>query len=97
MEADNIGESVCIVDSHHGIYAGQVLAERITQEQWYGSWAGIDQDDLNALLDGPNSGDDGYYWEALIAVEDNAVFTDRAGQVWHVLQDEDIFLVTYIA
>lgn len=68
---------VCIVDGLHGVYSGQVLAQRITD----GIDHNIDADNLAVLECGP---DDTDYSDVLESIMLNYRAVDDSGDVWHL-------------
>ncbi len=76
------------VDSHHGIYSGQVFAQRLDSEFINGQIAGIDAESWAILIDGPDNEDYIDVWAEL----DNVTITDTKGKEWAVYEYEGIFL-----
>lgn len=74
-----------IVDSHHGIYSGQVFAQSIPFEQI----SGMTKEDYDILLSGP---DHENYIEVWADELQNVVVTGTDGKRWLVWENEGIFL-----
>ncbi len=72
-----------LVDSHHGIYSAQILA------QSYGKYLQIDRTELNILKAGP---DDDNYIETWAAI-DGCEIIDESGEKYFIWQNEDIWAV----
>jgi hypothetical protein len=81
--------SECIVDSHHGIYAGQVLAQSLNLVEW-----GVKEEDINILKAGPEQE---YYDEVLSDVLCEASKMLPDGRTVTLEQDCDIFIVSFEA
>ena len=80
----NLSNATLMVDSRHGIYAPQTMAEIIRDSR--DQFTGVDDADLACVLAGP---DEEGYWEAWQAIEANAVHESGA----RIYQDDDIWLV----
>ena len=64
---------ILLVDGHHGIYAGMILAHN------YGNCLKIDQEDLGILLEGP---DHEHYFEACSDLDMAQIEID--GSIWDI-------------
>jgi hypothetical protein len=75
-----------LLDSNRGVYIPQHFAEIVQAGM---SWEGYDSDDIDALLQGPDSEN---YWEVWEDVYSNTVFVDSNGNRWCLWQDGDLFI-----
>lgn len=73
------------VDSHHGIYSGQIFAQSLDFSQV----EGISQDDWDILLAGP---DHEHYVEVWADELQNVIVKDSNGKRFLVWENEGIFL-----
>ena len=73
-----------LLDGARGVYIPQNFVEEFDLTKW----EGVDQDDIDTLLKGP---DEEWYWDAWDKVLNNATHTDDHGNVWHLYQDGDLW------
>jgi len=89
-------EPILLIDSHHGIYQPQILAEYIANYKQHGEDMARqlfntipDKENLLILLDGPENEN---YFDAFEYIENHCkVIID--GVEWFVCQNEDTWLV----
>ncbi len=77
--------AILLVDSHHGIYSGQMLADAISFDQW----KDLSKEDYETLLFGPEHDD---YIEAWATVSGKE-FTGMDGIIYTVYESEDIWAI----
>jgi hypothetical protein len=82
-------ETVLLVDGLHGVYVPQQFARKHAAES--PRWVGFEEEDLQILLNGPDT--EGY-WEAWEMVEANARYVDKDGRIWRLWQESDLFAYT---
>lgn len=75
----------CILDGALGVYLPQAFVQRFDADSW-----GITPEDVAILEAGPDHEE---YWDAWAAVLEYAACTEWDGTVWHLYQDQDLFIV----
>jgi hypothetical protein len=75
-----------LLDSNRGVYIPQHFAEIVRACL---SWEGYDSNDIDVLLQGPDTDD---YWDVWNDVYDDTVFVDSNGNRWCLWQDGDLFI-----
>jgi len=76
------------VDSHHGVYSGQIFAQQLNELYKQGKIKGLNHEEWKDLLGGPENE---FYIEAWANIE-SAEVTDDEGKEFIVFQNEGIFL-----
>jgi len=76
-----------LVSDAMGVYIPQIFARFD-----FTNWTGIDQEDIEILLRGPDHEDSENYWDAWSMVVINAVHTDPYGNRWRLHQDGDLWI-----
>lgn len=80
--------AVLLVDSHHGQYIPQIVAEMYCQElNW--DWSEVSKEDIQSLLNGV---EDENYWEAWCQALDNVRF-EVDGVRYQLFQNEDLWAI----
>lgn len=90
-DAADAGYIEILLSDSHGIYVPQTFCEYY---DGVAGWEGIDEEDKNACLGGPEGPAGEWYWEAWDAILNNARFVDPVtGDVWYLYQDGDLFAI----
>jgi len=76
-----------LVSDAMGVYIPQIFARFD-----FTNWTGIDQEDIEILLRGPDHPESENYWDAWSMVVINAVHTDPYGNRWRLHQDGDLWI-----
>jgi hypothetical protein len=76
-----------LVSDAHGVYIPQIFAGFD-----FTNWSGIDPEDIEVLLRGPDHEDSQSYWDVWNDVTMGAVHTDTNGNVWRLWQDGDLLI-----
>jgi hypothetical protein len=76
-----------VIDSHHGIYSGQLFAQTFNQLFENGKVKGISKESWQSLLNGP---DDEFYLDSWADLDNIEITSDRVKYL--VYQNEGIFL-----
>jgi len=76
-----------LVSDRNGVYIPQIFAGFD-----FTNWSGIDPEDIEVLLRGPNHEDSQNYWDVWTDVTDTAIHTDTNGNVWRLWQDGDLWI-----
>jgi hypothetical protein len=76
-----------LVSDRNGVYIPQIFAGFD-----FTNWSGIDSEDIEVLLRGPNHEDSQNYWDVWDAVTRDAYHTDTNGNVWRLWQDGDLWI-----
>jgi len=76
-----------LISDRNGVYIPQIFAGFD-----FTNWSGIDPEDIEVLLRGPNHEDSQNYWDVWTDVTDTAVHTDTNGNVWRLWQDGDLWI-----
>jgi len=76
-----------LVSDAMGVYIPQIFARFD-----FTNWTGIDQEDIEILLRGPDHPESENYWDAWHMVYINAVHTDPHGNRWCLHQDGDLWI-----
>jgi hypothetical protein len=76
-----------LVSDAMGVYIPQIFARFD-----FTNWTGIDQEDIEILLRGPDHPESENYWDAWSMVYINAVHTDPYGNRWRLHQDGDLWI-----
>lgn len=87
----DLQHAILLVDGHHGLFTAKQFAETYYNSTWHGKWDDLDLQDVNIVWLGRFTNEN--YDEAWQNILDNATFTDDAGIVYHLYQDQDIWLV----
>ena len=97
LKLKNMKDPILLVDSHHGIYQPQILAEYIANYKKHGEDIAkqmfntiTDKENLLILLDGP---DNEHYWDAFEYLENHCKVIIE-GQTFFICQNEDTWLIT---
>jgi len=75
-----------LVDSHHGQYIPKVFVETFDMSTW-----GVSASEAKTLL----NPDSGFYWDTWYVVETNAKYVDENGNVWKLMEMEDLWAYCY--
>lgn len=76
----------CLLNDRHGVYIPAKFIECYDPVAW-----GVTDDDKEELSSPYNQ----YYWETWEMVLNNAAYTDKEGNKWHLYQDGDLYAVCY--
>lgn len=77
--------SLLFCDGNAGVYVPQRFATEVNPE----CLSGVERADMDILAAGP---DHAMYWDAWDNVERDAVVTEPDGRVFHLYQDQDLWL-----
>lgn len=76
-----------LVSGSHGVYIPQIFAGFN-----FTNWSGIDSEDIEVLLRGPDHEESQNYWDVWNDVTISAVHTDTNGNVWRLWQDVELWI-----
>jgi len=76
-----------LVSDVMGVYIPRIFARFD-----FTNWTGIDQEDIEILLRGPDHPESENYWDVWSMVVINAVHTDPYGNRWRLHQDGDLWI-----
>lgn len=79
---------ILLVDSHHGVYSGQLAYKTLNRELKAQVRKQMTKDGIYSLVSGPN---DEFYYEAIEELENCTLVFE--GHNWSIQQNEDIWLV----
>lgn len=80
--------AVLLLDSHHGVYTPQIIAEQYSHEPHW-DWSEVSKEDIQSLLNGV---EDENYWEAWCHVLDNVTF-EVDNMRYMLASNEDLWAV----
>jgi hypothetical protein len=76
-----------LVSDAHGVYIPQIFAGFD-----FTNWSGINAEDIEILLRGPDHEDSQNYWDVWHDLTMHATHTDPYGNVWRLWQDGDLWI-----